>query len=255
MHECSCRDHGNTVQHDWEFYLRYLHIFTADASATDKIWVGKGKQQDQIWVKSGSCNYNSTFSWTWVSAHSKYARHWIYDSNKYISAKSTLPTFSSWIVFCAILDGEGESEAIARLPVWFVVQKTRSASTERGKMRYVLETVTSAKAGAELRSPAVEAQHPCLHAALWRGSIFLPFMSPDKQQQPRCLDQWLVNFHTRLKELQQCSKSRTLCVFLNLWNQRERILAFLISIIRILILTLEACTDPHWWKKQPATHN
>lgn len=66
-------------------------------------------------------------------------------------------------------------------------------------MRYVLETVTSAKAVAELRSPAVDAQHPCLHAALWRGSIFLPFMSPDKQQQPRCLDQWFVNFHTRLR--------------------------------------------------------
>ena len=46
----------------------------------------------------------------------------------------------------------------------------------------------------------VEAQDPCRHAALWRGSIFPPFMSPDNQQQPCCLDQWLANFHTRRKQ-------------------------------------------------------
>lgn len=94
----------------------------------------------------------------------------------------------------------GERQAL----VWFVVQKTRSVSTQRGKMKYRRlarwRCLRQPRPEENWGIPLWEAQDPCLHAALWRGSILPPFMPPDNQQQPCCLDQWFANFHTRHKQ-------------------------------------------------------
>ena len=75
---------------------------------------------------------------------------------------------------------------------------------QRGEMRaaHTQEMFASAESGAEVHSVLLlrRPRAPGLHAALWRGSILSPFMSPDNQQPPRGSDQTLANFHTTCKQ-------------------------------------------------------
>lgn len=116
---------------------------------------------------------------------------------------------------------EDERQVADVLLVWFVVQKSRSASTQRGAHAgdgYVswnwrrTEVSRCGGSGSLSACCSLAWLHFTPHPPQ-------PFMSPNNQQQPCCLDQWFANFHTRHKQRlnmgaeQQCVESVSFSFF------------------------------------------